>query len=305
MHDQQDSPCGVMVWPQPLPLAIARASRGLLGASSTSLASRLNAEICLNLKAKTLRPHVVGSGDSDLKKKEEEEFPDATCVHFSLHGIWRSWVHGDKKMVWEIGYVLKTDSCNASWTRISCSCACTFGRAKRTWCRGHGGLQILGRSLKLVQFKRVSAGISMFFKSIASKITKNLSFIRLLQATCLWDERRGWLALGVLCPHLGKIQRLKWDVSFGALSSLPLSPHPTPTALLPLSFWVCSGQEMFLHFKMIHLVIVRGRVLLCPPKKCTGVRNILIMSQHLGFYHFPICLHNCSSLKNLLLESVG
>lgn len=42
----------------------------------------------MNLRAKTLLPHVVGSGDSDLKKKEEEEeFPDATCVHFSLHGI--------------------------------------------------------------------------------------------------------------------------------------------------------------------------------------------------------------------------
>lgn len=40
---------------------------------------------------------------------------------------------------------------------------------------------------------------------------------------------------------------------------------------------------MVLYDIMIHLVIVRGKALLYSPKKSTGIRNILITSQHLGF----------------------
>lgn len=54
-----------------------------MGVSSTSLTSKLNAEICMNLKAKTLLPHVVGSVDSDLKKKKKnfQMLPVFTSVY--------------------------------------------------------------------------------------------------------------------------------------------------------------------------------------------------------------------------------
>lgn len=119
---------------------------------------------------------------------------------------------------------------------------------------------------------------------MSSKITENLSFVRLPGATwsVRWEE-------GLDGPRC-------------LLDTRPLptwvksqSPHRciSPGAFPPLLFSLFhlhlsrSGNGSF--DKMIHLVIVGGKVLLYSPKKGTGIRNILIRLPHPGFtiHHSP------------------
>ncbi|KAI5140582.1 Anthrax Toxin Receptor-Like [Manis pentadactyla] len=114
-----------------------------------------------------------------------------------------------------------------------------------------------------------------FFLALTLKTCRRLHFKA--QAPFQF-QFQGLLGLAACsCMDLGKR-------SMGHLSPLWWLSVPDPKGI------PSKGEEMVLRDKMVHLVIVRVKGLLFPPKRGgTGTRDMLIRSQLLGFCRFAIC----------------